>query len=364
MKNSQKDFRAVILVLCSGVLLPAEVNATEEDGLYLGIGLGVSRLNPETSGTTYSVTDDSSSGGKIYLGYDLNHSFSIEGYYSNLGRAEMSPAGNISYKDIGINATYYFYVPDETREGLSMFLRGGIGRMINDTSLPYRRVNGEHLMFGAGAEYGLGDGWGLRANFDFYDKDAELLTVSLLKRFGSKSQPMVIKEKNEPRPTPEALPVSEPVSAPVVVAVLDTDGDGVMDDIDKCLNTPRGNKVDVTGCNIELIFDLKGVVFATNSNKLIGPSHSILNAAAESLSRYPDLYIAVAGHTDDRGKASYNKQLSERRAHAVRDYLISKGVSADHLTANGYGEERPVADNNTKEGRSINRRVELAIIKE
>jgi outer membrane protein OmpA-like peptidoglycan-associated protein len=69
--------------------------------------------------------------------------------------------------------------------------------------------------------------------------------------------------------------------------------------------------------------------------------------------------IEVAGHTDSRGSDAYNIKLSQRRAEAVRDYLISKGIAADRLSAKGYGESQPVADNATDEGRFKNRRVEL-----
>jgi outer membrane protein OmpA-like peptidoglycan-associated protein len=71
--------------------------------------------------------------------------------------------------------------------------------------------------------------------------------------------------------------------------------------------------------------------------------------------------IVVEGHTDSRGSDSYNLDLSERRAQSVRDYLVTRGVSANHCRAVGYGESRPVADNRTAEGRANNRRVEIVI---
>jgi outer membrane protein OmpA-like peptidoglycan-associated protein len=72
--------------------------------------------------------------------------------------------------------------------------------------------------------------------------------------------------------------------------------------------------------------------------------------------------VEVGGHTDSVGSEAYNQGLSERRADAVRDYLMSKGVKASRLTARGYGESRPVASNDTEEGRAENRRVELVVI--
>jgi OOP family OmpA-OmpF porin len=85
-----------------------------------------------------------------------------------------------------------------------------------------------------------------------------------------------------------------------------------------------------------------------------------LDEAAETLKKYPELKIEVGGYTDTTGNDTLNKNLSQARAETVKKYLISKGVN-DNLTAIGYGEANPIADNNTNEGRIKNRRVELKI---
>jgi outer membrane protein OmpA-like peptidoglycan-associated protein len=82
-----------------------------------------------------------------------------------------------------------------------------------------------------------------------------------------------------------------------------------------------------------------------------------------TLEQWGNVNIEVAGHTDSRGSDAYNIDLSQRRAEAVRNYLISKGIAADRLSAKGYGESQPVADNATEDGRFMNRRVELIPLK-
>ena len=82
---------------------------------------------------------------------------------------------------------------------------------------------------------------------------------------------------------------------------------------------------------------------------------------ADTLNANPGVAVEIAGHTDSDGDAEYNQDLSDRRANAVRDYLISRGVSGSRLSAAGYGESQPVADNATVEGKAQNRRVELRI---
>ena len=81
------------------------------------------------------------------------------------------------------------------------------------------------------------------------------------------------------------------------------------------------------------------------------------------LKRYPDIKIEVGGHTDSIGVASANKSLSQNRATTVMSYLVHKGIDVNKITAKGYGEEVPIADNKSKEGRASNRRVELKIAK-
>ena len=96
---------------------------------------------------------------------------------------------------------------------------------------------------------------------------------------------------------------------------------------------------------------------------LMGAEHILQNAAA-TLNKYPELMIEVAGHTDDVGNGLANYSLSERRANTVRDYLIRYGVDETRIAAVGYGEAQPIADNSTPEGRAQNRRVELRIIEQ
>jgi outer membrane protein OmpA-like peptidoglycan-associated protein len=147
---------------------------------------------------------------------------------------------------------------------------------------------------------------------------------------------------------------------------LDSDKDGVCDGMDKCPDTPAGKKVDANGCPIsEFIPEpekpvvLHGVNFETNKSLLTASSKTILDQVAASLVDRPDVKVEIGGHTDSKGSDAYNLKLSNARADAVMQYLISKGVKAQDLTAKGYGESMPIADNKTEEGRAENRRVEL-----
>jgi OOP family OmpA-OmpF porin len=104
---------------------------------------------------------------------------------------------------------------------------------------------------------------------------------------------------------------------------------------------------------------LRGVNFAFDRAEIDSSSAVVLDVAAEALNGCPNIAVRVEGHTDWIGTDAYNQGLSERRANAVRDYLISRGVSASRLSAAGFGESQPIASNETDEGRALNRRVEL-----
>ena len=107
----------------------------------------------------------------------------------------------------------------------------------------------------------------------------------------------------------------------------------------------------------------QGILFGVNSANIRPESTPTLEEIGAMLESYPDLRIAIEGHTDSQGDDAYNQELSERRAAAVRQYLIEAyGIAANRLEAAGYGESRPVADNETPEGRQQNRRVELVKI--
>lgn len=146
---------------------------------------------------------------------------------------------------------------------------------------------------------------------------------------------------------------------------LDSDRDGVPDYLDQCPDSEAGAKVDEKGCYIELeetvTIDLN-LEFDTNSAD-IRPRHiPEIQRVVDFLRQYPTAHAVIEGHTDSSGSAAYNQKLSERRAEAVRAYLVkSSGIAAERLTSVGYGEERPIASNDSAEGMQKNRRVSAVI---
>ncbi|HUS24898.1 MAG TPA: OmpA family protein [Candidatus Binatia bacterium] len=174
----------------------------------------------------------------------------------------------------------------------------------------------------------------------------------------------------------------------------DTDGDGVVDRLDKCPATPAGTPVDENGCPLpppvapapepvkgcrqpapgEPItlegcatgdaIVLRGVSFEFNSARLTANARVILNQVADALIAASGLQAEIGGHTDSVGSDAYNQKLSLKRARAVHDYLVARGVGPSRLKVKGYGESQPIASNDTDDGRELNRRVEMKILGE
>jgi outer membrane protein OmpA-like peptidoglycan-associated protein len=147
----------------------------------------------------------------------------------------------------------------------------------------------------------------------------------------------------------------------------DTDGDGIDDGRDRCPNT--AGPVSTNGCpeisqadQKVLQIAMRAVQFDSGRSTLKSESFSVLKQIADIMKRYPDYNLMISGHTDNTGTATANQKLSERRAKACYEYLTTQGVSAGRLNFAGYGESRPISDNNSLRGRSLNRRVEFNLV--
>jgi len=153
--------------------------------------------------------------------------------------------------------------------------------------------------------------------------------------------------------------------------IPDTDEDGILDPQDSCVEEPEtvNGFDDKDGCPDTLpdeIRDFTGVIegiyFDTNKDSIKPRSRDKLDHAAEVLTNFPSVSVEISGHTDDRGDDEYNRELSTRRAEAVRDYLVEHGVARDRLETRGVGETEPRDDNTTSRGRAKNRRIEFKLI--
>jgi outer membrane protein OmpA-like peptidoglycan-associated protein len=157
---------------------------------------------------------------------------------------------------------------------------------------------------------------------------------------------------------------------------IDSDGDGVCDGLDRCANTPPGTQVDEHGCPVfeatareaELIergrIRLSNLNFDTGKAGVSPADYAVLDTVGRVLAKWPGLMVEVAGHTDTRGSAASNRDLSQRRAVSVRAYLLAHfpQLKPGQLTAKGYGGTKPIVPNTSTANMSRNRRVEFEVL--
>ncbi|MFK8076032.1 MAG: OmpA family protein [Granulosicoccus sp.] len=332
---------ALVSISLAGLVFAQEERTPEfKKRIYLGGGIGLTRIEPESPSDALTVSDNSDTGAHLAVGYDINRFFTIEGYAADLGTAQIAflgaDVGTIDYTVYGISALGYLYNTqsgfafDDTdtdglfrREGLSLYGRAGLGQMSNSaTGVQYFRDHSTHAAFGVGLEYGFKNGFALRTELMAIDTDAKYLNIGILKRFGN----TYVAPKEKP-------PVYDP---PV---------DGQEKPPIPELPKPSFN----SSGNFE--FDRSDISAEFGRN---------LDVLAAVLLKN-DVGIVINGHTDSTGSERYNQGLSERRAVAVARYLQSKGVSSSRLQTRGFGETQPLTDNSTPYNRSLNRRVEIDI---
>ena len=309
---------------------------------YIYGGIGVSRLEPESSSPALTISDNNDFGGHVGIGFDITRFLTLDAYAADLGSADAeflgTSAGNVDYTVFGISALGYLFNSrsgfvlgdgDKTglfrREGASLYGRVGYGHLDNDSDeVDFRRDNLNHAAFGVGLEYGFTNGFALRTEFMSFDTDARYWNVSVLKRFGSAG----------------ALPVV--AAAPVVASALPEPKQAVEEPMDfKPLQIPF------------VYFEFDDAVLSPEATTKLD------EFAGEVVDN--ELQLLIEGHTDWIAPEAYNMSLSVRRAEAVANYLESRGVSRDRLTTIGYGETRPISSNKSEESRALNRRSEIVV---
>lgn len=375
MISIKNVFAASVLSLS---VLPAHA---EDEQKYLG-GMGLGYFGDS------ALDLDTGAGGRVFFGIPLDPRLNLELNYFAYG-AEPEDAGVAYLKQQGLGVDL---MAPLTKGNVVPFLLFG-GGFNRAESRDIGRANNGYANAGLGALFDLGEGWALRAegryvalfpeaefNVDKGHLDDAVAGLGIQYTFQKPvppppppPPPVVI----VPPPPPPAdsdqdgvpdktdqCPNTPPgVQVDVRGCPLDTDRDGVPDYLDKCPNTTRGLKVDATGCVREAqTIVLQNVNFEFDKDALTTDAQGVLADVAKGLVSQTDLKVEIAGHTDSKGSNAYNQRLSDRRAAAVKAFLVSQGVASGQLVSKGYGESQPVAGNENETGRAQNRRVEFRVL--
>lgn len=336
-------------VLSALTAVPAMAISGDEPGsVYLGPRLGVfgtdsdRRVIENNSVQSFGGGFDSMLGG-IEGGYQFTPEWGTRIYYDYLRGDLENSSDHSTGKSYGVDLVYNF----------SPNFYGALG--VNSTE--FSDLSNQFVRLGAGYKKFISENWAI--NFEGAVQQDEgdftdfMFMTGLRYYFGGTQTSTYTKP--EPAPAPQ----------PVAPVVKDSDGDGVMDDKDKCPNTQTGFKVDADGCVMyenETVTRELLVTFALNSAEISSGQEIDVRETAEFLREYPQLDVVIEGHTDDTGAATYNQQLSDRRAKAIGDSLVNDfGIAASRVTTVGYGESRPKYPNDSAENRAKNRRIEAVM---
>ncbi|WP_420465868.1 OmpA family protein [Panacagrimonas sp.] len=377
------------LVLASATALPVlaqdETDLSKANEAIAG-RFYISPMGSHTWEDKKRDTDDGW-GGALGIGKQLSRYFSLElsGFYSEFNSGGQQ-ADNLEQWGAGLTALVF---PFASGAGQAFYGLVGAHYGEGDNHPSSGEVDYETVFGDAGLGYLFGPfSWlnhgSLRAEaryrMDFHDEPQ--LGSGNEDEFGDVVANLGFLIPIGAQPQPPPPPEPEPVEVVPVQPPADSDGDGVTDDLDQCPGTPAGEPVDAVGCPLPKAecktpepgqpvtlegcaagdtIVLRGVNFDFDKSSLTANARTILDSVSEALSTAPTVTVEIGGHTDARGSDEYNQKLSERRAAAVVDYLEDKGVEPARMTSKGYGESTPVADNETDEGRELNRRVELTV---
>ena len=335
------------LLLSAGITtVSAEPFGHFERSVYATMGLGTSRLTPSVdSFPQYDVNDRVEPAGQVTIGVDVSKLLSVEVHSADLGSAGFSPsvgadgsssAGRLNYHMNGISALAYFGSDrsNAKRRGLTGYGRVGyvdIHNSATNNTLSYQRDSGSGLLLGAGVEYAMSSGLGMRAEVMATDADVKYGQVAISYRMGMPGRTPIMAAAKVPQPTP----VIEPAPVIEIPAAQAPPADVPYPEISEIVN------------------------FAHDSADLTPSAKIILDEFAERVAAFPDASLELEAHTDSNGSHAYNQALSERRADSVKRYLMELGITSSAIQTAAEGETNPIESNSTSEGRFSNRRVEL-----
>ena len=344
----------------------------------------------------------------------------VEGAFNRLGQVTIVANNNpnasakYNYQATTLSGVYRIWDYDSPFNLFARLNASFLQIMKADQQEDEDSIRDVSVNLGIGASYRLSSQLQIRADYENFTRDIQVLSLGVewSPSFSGSSQlapwrPSLTEISNKMRDSDndgfldadDDCP-NTPLNAFVdqYGCALDFDNDGVADNLDHCLKTPPGVQVDEYGCQ-GLDDDQDGVInsqdrcpqtardvdvneqgcssirdvtfqlatqriqFAPNSSQLPGDALVDMNRVARYLNNNLDTQLLIEAHTDNTGNTKANQKLSLARANAIRDYLISMGVSAARVEAKGYGASRPIADNATRAGRAQNRRVEFKLIK-
>ncbi|VVC83006.1 OmpA family protein [Sideroxydans sp. CL21] len=353
---------SVSMGVAAVAICASQFAAADDSFWYIGGNIGQSRAKIDDARIANQLlgaglaspsiaNDDNHSAYKLFGGYQLNKNFALEASYFDLGQfgytATTVPAGtlngNIKLRGVGMDMVGILPLTQK----FSAFGRLGMNYAqaqdsfsstgsVASPTIPNPSKNALNYKAGLGLQYDVTKAFGLRAEAERYriddavgnKGDINMISVGLVYRFDEKKPAPVQKEAPAPAPVVEAAPIF------VIVPVI----------------------------KLQRYCSILDIQFEIKQDEIQREEKEKLAVVGTFLNKYPDTTAVIEGHTDNVGSSEYNLKLSLRRAEAVVSYLVDTlHIAPARLSAVGYGEARPIADNSTREGQQMNRRIDAVI---
>ena len=405
-------FLLSVIAISSWQVSNAESYESLESSWYAGGAVGMSRLQPDGN-VGWDVSDENDVAKKVYGGVNIGRDFGLEAFWNDFGEATVTSKtsgadAKVKYQGYGANIVYHVpsYLGDLhpiAKVGVAKLKTSGEGVTVN-------QKNKFSVMAGVGAEYDLGEGFRVRAEYEYFDKDIDQVSVGLNWRpvmdrqsfdrsrgmitQREQVQPIVIVNnpapiiqplpapkpvvRPAPRPKPKPRPVikrappkpviktvvkhvpvyiQKPAPKPIVKTVI-KQAPPIIQRVEVVRPAPAVKKSRTIHKTLA-----GGSHFASNSASLTYEGKNALNRLANDLlnDRVVIHNISIVGHTDSVGSVQSNQRLSEQRANSVANYLSSRGLNRGLMTVIGKGETQPIASNVNASGRAQNRRVNIVV---
>jgi len=395
--------KRLALIVAATILTFPVAGMSAEQSWYAGVAGGVSSLRPGTRNSSFKVDSSFSIGGGVFVGYDYSPRFSFEGGYSYLGDATLKSANgksDISYAALSAGALMYVYGDENDiaeRDGFIGYLRLGLNSMSNSSSIPLEQEDNTAIWAGVGLEWPLTDNLNLRGELTSFDGDAQTARVSVLYRprtdeesasdsrtpkataqidstpdsassqqnTESEQQDAELEQQNiesEQKDAESTQQETAPQPEPEVEkSTTDTEQPSTTIADVTCTAPASNEPIDAQGC---ALFGgiLSGVDFASGTANLTSESASQLDGLAENLLRYNNISIEIQAHTETFNNQTQAKDIAKQRTIAIARQLVERGVPVNRLKARAFGHSRPLAPDDTEDGRQQNNRIELLVL--
>ena len=377
-------------LLAASIMLATQAQATElNSGFYIAPSLSYQNFGGNVRDEGYSL--ETKGGFSFAAGYQFDSPWAVELAFTRVDTETLFTGIDAEAEYIHLDGLYH--LADDNNNNWSSYFVAGIGsQSYSATGYDEDEIQ---INTGYGVKYLFSSNFHARSDVraTLGEEDADLgvlFNIGLVYIFGgasssNDSMTNAIKETAserveqkkaelvdkgqteadkaakalaEEKAAAEAAAAEAAAAAAKAAAAADKDSDGVADVNDQCPDTKANIKVDANGCAVVFKEFTIDVSFKTNSSEIANDSKSDIKDLAEFLPNTPNTSVVIEGHSDSVGAAAYNKTLSQKRANQVMNLLLSDySIEASRVTAIGFGEEQPIADNATAEGRKKNRRV-------